>query len=95
MKTIWATPTHRISSENPSILEETQNRIVKLTARIVVMFMITVLPFFVFNLLKNILHNILQNIFILQKNLKSSNKQEEQGMELVHHHKTASVLNNL
>ena len=60
IKTIWASHAHRILSENPSILEETQKRIVKLAARIVVMFIITVLPFFVLNLLKSIIMNKLK-----------------------------------
>ena len=45
IKTVWATYIHRNSLVNPSILDEMQKIIVKLAARIVVMFIITLLPF--------------------------------------------------
>ena len=45
IKTVWATYIHRNSLVNPSILDEMQKIIVKLAARIAVMFIITLLPF--------------------------------------------------
>lgn len=45
IKTVWATYIQRNSLVNPSILDEMQKIIAKLAARIVVKFIITLLPF--------------------------------------------------
>lgn len=62
IKTVMAANVHRNSVENLSVLEDTQKKIVKVAARIVLMFLIMELPYFVCVLVKAIVINRLSEI---------------------------------
>ena len=62
IKTVIAADAHRNSVENLSVLEDTQKKIVKVAARIVLMFLIMELPYFNCLLLKAIVMNRLNEI---------------------------------
>ena len=62
IKTAMAANVHRNSVENLSVLEDTQKKIVKVAARIVLMFLIMELPYFVCVLVKAIVINRLSEI---------------------------------
>ena len=62
IKTVIAADAHRNSVENLSVLEDTQKKIVKVAARIVLMFLIMELPYFVCVLVKAIVINRLSEI---------------------------------
>ena len=62
IKTVMAANVHRNSVENQRVLEDTQKKIVKVAARIVLMFLIMELPYFVCVLVKAIVMNRLNEI---------------------------------
>ena len=57
IKTVMAANAHRKLVENLSVLEDIQKKIVKIAARIVLMFLIMVLPYFVCLLIRGIVRS--------------------------------------